>query len=139
MKEVLKVLKYWLPTVVWAVIIFSFSAGKVPSASPVYWQDFVAKKIAHMLEYGVFAILLYRSLKFSGFDRIQAGTLTIIIAALYGASDEIHQMFTQGRESTVRDVVFDTIGATVGIYIVWKLLPKLPVKLRSLAASLDLL
>lgn len=135
----LKLIKFWLPVAVWATIIFSFSNGPVPSASPIFWQDFVAKKIAHMLEYGFFALLLYRAFKGYGASTTKAGTLAVVVAALYGGSDEIHQIFTQGRESNIRDVVFDTIGATLSIYFIWKLLPKMPKRLKTLAKKLDLL
>jgi VanZ family protein len=39
-------------------------------------------------------------------------------AALYGATDEVHQIFIPGRSSTVSDWLTDVIGAALGILIV---------------------
>ncbi|MEK7497900.1 MAG: VanZ family protein [Patescibacteria group bacterium] len=134
-----KFLKFWLPVIVWAVVIYSFSSIKTPSTSEIFWQDFMVKKTAHVVEYGILAVLLYRAFRSQGLNKTRAGTMAIILAAGYGGTDEFHQSFTAGREPTVRDVVFDTIGATLGIYIIWKLLPNLPPRLKTLAKSLDLL
>ena len=91
------------------------------------------------MEYGIFATLLYRALINSGVNKVRAGYMAAIIASLYGVTDEFHQSFTPGREPTVRDVIFDTIGASLAIYIVWKYLPKAPKKLRKWAENWQLL
>lgn len=132
-------LRFWLPVIIWALVIYSFSGIKTPSTSKIFWQDFIVKKSAHVTEYGIFAILLYRGFRSQGLNKTRSGTLAIILAAGYGGTDEFHQSFTAGREPTVRDVVFDTIGGTLGVYIVWKLLPNLPPRLKAWAKKLDLL
>ena len=38
----------------------------------------------------------------------------IVIASLYGVSDEYHQMFVPGRSFDVLDMVADTIGSVIG-------------------------
>ena len=38
---------------------------------------------------------------------------------MYGFSDEIHQRFVPGRVADVRDLIADTIGALVGVGVVW--------------------
>lgn len=92
-------------------LIFKLSSGTVPSASSVYWQDFVAKKAAHIVVYGILALLVFRGLKGEGVETKKALIWAAIVAILYGATDEYHQSFIQGREARVRDVGFDGIGA----------------------------
>jgi len=121
-KQVLSRIKVWAPVAAWAVIIFLFSSLSVTPTTEIYWQDFVVKKTAHVIEYGIFAALLYRALRSEGVEKINAGLLAILVSVIYGASDEFHQGFTPGREPRVRDVVFDTIGAIAGIYICKKYL-----------------
>ena len=40
-----------------------------------------------------------------------AGRAAVLVAALYGVFDEVHQFFTVGRTCSVADVVVDTLGA----------------------------
>ena len=134
-----KILKFWGPVVVWAGIIFLFSARPVIPASQIFWKDFIIKKSAHVIEYGILASLLYRALKESGVQKYNAGLIAILIALIYGATDELHQSFTPGREPRVRDVFFDTIGAILSVYSIWNLLPKAPKKLKTWAKRLQLI
>jgi len=50
----------WLPVVVWAAVIFAFSS--VPSLSThLGTWDLLLRKLAHMTEYAVLALLLLRA------------------------------------------------------------------------------
>ena len=133
-----KVAKYWLPVILWAVVIFSFSAKPTTRTSEIYWQDFLVKKSAHVFEYGILTILLFRALKKGGIEKKEAGVYSVILAVLYALSDEFHQSFTPGREPTLRDVFFDTTGSFLAVYIIWRYLPKAPKKLRTLAERLEI-
>lgn len=136
--KVEKIVKFWLPAVLWAVVIFSFSSLPTLKTSEIYWQDFIIKKLAHLTEYAVLAVLLYRALKSSGVEKKKAGYWAILITLFYGITDEFHQNFTPGREPKIRDVVIDTIGGGLGIYLIWNLLPKLPLRVRELAKKFEL-
>jgi VanZ family protein len=128
--KIIKFLSLWLPPILWALLIFKFSSGTIPVASPVYWQDFVVKKTGHVLLFGALALLVYRGLIGEGINRKKAAFLAIAMAFLYGASDEFHQMFTQGREARVRDAIIDGAGAIVMIYLTYHFLPRLPKKVQ---------
>ncbi|KKR28914.1 MAG: Acetobutylicum phosphotransbutyrylase [Candidatus Woesebacteria bacterium GW2011_GWA1_39_8] len=132
-------LNLWLPIVIWALIIFNFSAHPAVQASVTHWQDFIVKKFAHLIEYAIFATLWYRALKESGIDKKMAGLYAIFICLAYGATDEFHQAFTPTREPTIRDVTIDTAGGIIGIFIIWKLLPKAPKKLKIWAEELHII
>lgn len=132
-------LRFFLPVILWALVIFAFSSYQTGTASEINWQDFAVKKMAHMTEYAVLTVLLYRGLFNSGVSKMNALIYSVVVAALYGASDEFHQSFTPGREPHLRDVVFDTIGAGLAAFILWKLLPKAPAKLRKLGENYQLI
>lgn len=133
-----KISRFWIPVILWAILIFAFSSEALPPTSRFYWPDFVVKKTAHIIEYGVFALLLYRAFINSGANKKKAAVYSIIIAVAYAFTDEYHQSFTPGREPRIRDVVFDTIGASFAVYYLWKLLPKAPKRLKLWAEKLQL-
>lgn len=110
------VLKYWLPVVIWALIIFSFSSNPTVKTSEIHWQDFVVKKTAHLAEYFIFSSILYRALINSGVKPSNALIYVVVAAFLYGLTDEWHQSYTPGREPRLRDVLIDTTGSLLFVF-----------------------
>lgn len=51
--------------------------------------------------------------------------LAVLIAFLFGISDEVHQYFVPNRSADVMDVVADVVGATLGATAVAVLLRRL--------------
>ncbi len=113
-----KIIIKWLPVFIWMGIIFSFSSIPSTKVSGVSFLDFLIKKGAHLTEYGILYILLLRATS-------KNWLASAIILVAFASSDEFHQSFTLGREPTIKDVGFDSIGAFFGGYLTWKLLPKL--------------
>jgi VanZ family protein len=126
----------WFPVFVWALVIFAFSARPTTSVSEIHWKDFIVKKTAHVVEFAILAILIYRALINSGVSKKKAGYYSIFLSVVYGFSDEFHQSFTPGRDPKLRDVIFDTMGAIIAIYSIWNILPKAPKKLKNWAEKL---
>ena len=85
---------------------------------------FIARKCAHMAEYSVFALLLWRALRkpAKNFARPwnwrEAG-LALLLVALYAASDEFHQSFVATRTPHLHDVALDTLGGAAGLFVLW--------------------
>jgi VanZ family protein len=104
-----RVLTMWLPVVVWAAVIFAFSSIPGLSTGLGTW-DTVLRKGAHMTEYAVLGVLLYRA-----FAR-EAPALATGIA--YAATDEFHQHFVRGRSASPVDVAIDAVGVALGM-LVW--------------------
>lgn len=52
----------------------------------------------------------------------RTGLVAFAIAVLYAASDEIHQLFIDGRAGQVADVLVDASGAAVGCLLCWLLM-----------------
>jgi len=46
------------------------------------------------------------------------------ICVIYGISDEIHQLFVPGRAFQVSDLLMDSLGSIIGIFIVYMLINK---------------
>ncbi len=132
-------MRYWLPVLLWAGVIFLFSTLQATTTTEFFLADFILKKTAHMVEYAILTILLYRAFKENGTTKRKAAVYSVIISAIYAGTDEYHQSFTPGRQPTVRDVIFDTIGASLGIYTIWKLLPKAPKRLKIWAKNFQLI
>jgi VanZ family protein len=110
-------------------MIFKFSSGTVPMASQSFWLDFFIKKAGHVIIFATLAILIYRALIGGGIDRKKAAIYSVVIAFLYGISDEFHQSFTQGRGSKFRDTIIDGMGAGVAIFIIYRFVYRLPKRL----------
>jgi len=79
--------------------------------------DKLFRKIAHNLLYFVLAILVMAALSTYKIKLSMKMLLTLGINLLYGASDEIHQIFVAGRGPLVTDVLLDVAGAAVGILV----------------------
>lgn len=100
----------------YACAIFIGSAIPGPELPPLVTS--ISDKLLHICEYGVFGFLVYRALrmqgKFRGIAR-HAALAAIILAALYGASDEVHQLYVPGRSAEVLDWTADASGAILGV------------------------
>jgi hypothetical protein len=88
----------WLPVLLWAGLIFGFSAVPDLGTGLGTW-DLVLRKIAHFCEYAVLGLLLMRATRREG--------VAVGLGVLYAASDELHQHFVPGRQAAVRKDVGD--------------------------------
>jgi len=81
--------------------------------------EFIIRKIAHIAEYGVFAVFLGVTIRHSKNWCRKWQIKTVFSCFLYAATDEFHQLFVQGRSGQVRDVLIDTAGACGGVLVLW--------------------
>ncbi len=79
--------------------------------------SFIARKLAHFSIYFIMGILLISLLmKYNiSYPVIKA----IIGCLIYALSDEFHQIFVKGRTASLKDVLIDTCGSTIGILIIY--------------------
>ncbi len=134
----MKFIKYWLPPILWAMAIFTVSSITVGSSSDFYWKDFVIKKTAHVIEYGILATLIYRALINSNVSNKKAMLYSVALAFLYGATDEFHQSFTPGRGPKFTDVLIDTFGASLFIFGIIANIKKMPERFKNFAKAINL-
>lgn len=106
----------WLPAALYAGIIFYLSHQPHPEEQlPEFLFTKVSDKLVHAVEYGILALLCYRAFRRSaGMTLASYAVLSSIVAAsLYGASDELHQLFVPFREASPWDWLADTAGAAM--------------------------
>ena len=70
-------------------------------------------KIAHVCLYFPLAFLFYLSLNRSGIKRYVL-LATVILTVFYGFTDEFHQSFVPGRDSSIGDALADFVGVLLG-------------------------
>ena len=113
-----RALSLWLPVIVWAAVIFLFSSIPSLGTGLGVW-DTILRKGAHMTEYAILGLLLLRALG----RELPAFALGIA----YAITDEIHQHFVRGRHASPIDVLIDTAGVAIGIFLVSRLFQTRPV------------
>ena len=121
-----KFFSLWLPMIFWAGFIFYLSSLQVKPPTGTF-LDLVLPYLVHLTEYGILFILIWRVNKKVG--------LCLILGVLYAFSDELHQAFVPGRTPDIIDVLTDILGMLTVWMIIWKLLPKAPLKLKNLAKT----
>jgi len=107
-----RILKFWLPVIIWMGVIFIFSA--IPNLNSGLKEDYILRKIAHALEYAILTFLLFRAISAQGILLRKAIIYSLIIAVFYAFSDEYHQSFIFGRQCSLRDAGIDSIGILIG-------------------------
>jgi len=103
--------KRWLPAGVWAVVIFAASSlpgSAVPTGASAW---------GHLAEYAVLAVLVIAAERRRGLAA--AAFIALAVVALYGATDELHQMLVPTRVPDVMDWLTDLAGAVIGIVCWW--------------------
>lgn len=75
--------------------------------------------------------VLYVLLGFSFYKATKSIFYSILLTLLYGIFDEFHQSLVPLRSASLKDIITDFIGGLVAGGIIWKLLPKLPRRLKN--------
>ena len=123
----------WAAVVLWAGLVFFMSSNTgeglhsgLGLVSSVYdWLDALQRRAlradvdvvspcAHFCEYAVLGALLCNALRCHlplGWAVVGAACAC---ASAYGATDEFHQLFVEGRMCDAADWAVDTVGALVG-------------------------
>lgn len=128
----------WLPVILWMLIIFIFSAQPASTSSKMSGSvmQFVisiidvtpipeilgenllhtlVRKTAHFSIYLVLGALVLRAGNREGWSRKYIYTFAICL--LYAMTDEFHQLFIPGRSGQIEDVLIDSSGSCLGIFL----------------------
>jgi len=113
--------RVWGPA--WATMVLIFVLSSMSGLGPI--PGGVDDGVAHALQYAVLAALLLRGLAGARWRgvRVRAAALAVLLATLYGVTDEAHQWFVPGRTAEVTDLVADALGAAVaaGVICGWSI------------------
>lgn len=101
----------WGPVILQMVVIFI--ASSIPDLRAL--PGGISDKSGHGLGYAILGAVLLRALARGRLRNVTWGLLaaTVLLATLYGVSDEFHQSFVPGRTPDAHDVMADAIGAAL--------------------------
>ena len=104
--------RHWLPVLLYVALIFTLSSMPHLQA-PFHFPN--ADKVMHIGEYGLLGLLLVRALHTIARleSMLAAGLLALVIGVAIGGADELYQRGVPGRESSILDVVADTLGVSL--------------------------
>lgn len=120
--------------IIWMAVIFilsSFDAttssnqsgfivniiSNIFNISNVEMLTVIIRKAAHFMEYLILGILIYNM----HIHLNKSAFWGVFVCFLYAFSDEIHQVFVDGRSFQTMDILIDTIGSIIGIYFTKKI------------------
>lgn len=115
----MRVLKSWLPVIVWAAIILSAANDRFSDEQTAGWLDglfgmalpsavnVVMRKSGHMLAYAVLALLAWRAHR--------TFAVAFLVALAVAIADETMQAMTVTREGSGLDVLLDVCGAALAL------------------------
>lgn len=117
------VLLRWIPALSSMAAIFYLSHQPASTLNHYlpYFQKLIPKlnsfNAGHFVAYFVLALTVYFAfgVKYANW---KGRMFTILFCFLYGVTDEIHQLFVEGRSAEISDIRNDTIGATVAMLFV---------------------
>jgi len=114
--QIKRFLIYWLPALVYCLIIFIQSSFPATEHIPEF--DF-SDKLLHAAVYAGLGMLLYRALNAMHKRPSIASlvVLSIFMTTLYGASDEVHQYFVPSRHAEFLDFAADAVGGIIGVMV----------------------
>jgi len=112
-------LRYYLPALLWAALIFTLSS--IPRLTPPLIGLKPSDKLYHFIEFTIFGLLLIQALRYRySFNRRPAAIgWAVVLGILWGALDEFHQLFVAGREASLLDALADTGGVLLAAGLAW--------------------
>ena len=105
----MKYIRFWLPVVLWMIVIFAFSSRQKVAFTDSYVISFVFFKTLHLVEYYVLYIVTYRAVRNTCKNKKNAWMTAFVITSVYAILDEIHQRYVPTREGKLRDVIIDMV------------------------------
>ena len=128
-----------MPVIIWMALIFLGSTDVLSADHTsrflvpfLRWLDpqislaalaqiqFAVRKLAHLTEYAILAVLLWRALRGGTAWTMKMSILFVAIllgCAIFAATDEFHQSFIPTRTASPVDAMIDICGALVGLAV----------------------
>ena len=114
-----KFIRYWLPPILWMLVIFLMSSRSRVSVTQGFLTDYIIFKSLHIIEYALLNVLLFRAFYFENHNISTSLKWSILFSIAYAFSDEFHQTGIPTRNGTTVDVFIDSIGI-VGVSLIIK-------------------
>jgi VanZ family protein len=134
--SLVKILRYWLPPLIWMTVLFWFSTdtfsgqetgsvlesildfiGLSLTKETIATLHFLIRKLAHFSGYTVLGALLWRAFRGEADElwRWRWGISAFLTAAAYALFDEYHQSLTRTRTPSLVDSLIDMFGSFVAL------------------------
>jgi hypothetical protein len=117
----------WGPAIGVTAMIFALSSQPGLRISNDPGVDLPFRHAAHVAVYGLLCVCLVRAISWQrgGKPRARDLAAAVVLATLYGVSDEVHQAFVPDRTGHAVDVGWDLVGAVIGAIVARVLSPGL--------------
>lgn len=126
----------WSLVLIWMIVIFMFSNqnGNQSNQNNRFIVDilksigfnldtimgsadnYIIRKLAHMTEYFILFNLIYNAI-YEDYKFVKALIVGLIFTFIYASSDEFHQSFIPGRGPSFHDVMIDTGGGSIALFL----------------------
>jgi len=75
----------------------------------------ILRETAHFIVYFILGVLVINILRKNGMSWHWSIILTLGVCVFYAVFDEVHQLFIPGRNSELRDLLVNSVGASMGV------------------------
>ena len=121
--KIICIIKFYLPILLWCAIIYYFSSiPSLKSDLPNQW-DLIFRKIAHLTEYAVLTFLFFRA-TYKSLSFKKAISYSALFSLTYALTDEYHQLFVFGRGGNLGDVLIDSLGVFLAVFLIYRRVKK---------------
>ncbi|MFN4227328.1 MAG: VanZ family protein [Candidatus Ratteibacteria bacterium] len=101
--------KNWIFLIVWMCLIFYFSS--IPSVKlPKKFEEEILSYLAHFFEFFILNLLAYKNISKFNLKKLNTFIISSTFSVLYAFSDEVHQAYVPGRDSSEIDFLIDISG-----------------------------
>ncbi len=145
-KEIIKKTIFGILIIIWMAVVFNFSSQQSKKSSNtsqtviktslsqvksfkkmeepkqnelIEQLQHPTRKIAHFTIYTIGGLIIYNFFNTFNICNKKKIIYAIIFGMLYATTDEIHQLFIDGRSGQITDVLIDTAGVGFGCSIVY--------------------
>lgn len=130
---------YLILVIIWMIVVFRFSnqngtksqgssdiiTNKIVEISDDYFAldikssedtiSFVVRKLAHFSIYFLGGILIYNFINTFSINKKYIIIFSIVLGVVYACTDELHQLFIDGRSAQMMDVFIDSCGVVLAV------------------------
>lgn len=102
--------------------LFNKDIGQEQLETIMLKVETIVRKLAHFVLYTLGGMLI--TIMFINFKEYITKTkiASFLLGATYAITDEIHQLFIPGRSGEIRDVLIDSTGVLLGVFIIYLLM-----------------
>ncbi len=79
----------------------------------------VVRKIGHIVEFALLGALTFLLAKSYNLSLKMSVFISLTYCSLFAVSDELHQLFVDGRDGSILDVMIDFFGSVLGVGVFW--------------------